>query len=124
MSRDAYERVVERVVKDPQLKMTEERARRDVAKAAERCDRIYGPPAKPISPEEHDRRANAVRPNFIRGRAPVDKDSKLHYDLSHADGTAPPRAAFHERVTSEDRKEIGEFGRMMEERARRMLTRG
>ena len=121
MSRAAYERVVERVMGDPATRMPEGRARQLAGRAAERADRT--PQGTPLTREQNDERAEGVRPYTRTARVPIDTDSEAHFDLSRADGTAPPRAAFHERVTDDDRKAIREFGQRREARLKEMLTR-
>ena len=122
MSRDAYERVVERVMGDPATRMPEDRARKLAGRAAERADRT--PQGTPLTQAQLDERAANVKPFTRTARVPIDKDSEAHHHLSHADGTAPIRVAHHDRVTDEDRQDIREFGRRREARLKEMLTRG
>lgn len=97
------ERVVEKVARFHQQRgsgVSEERVRRMVGERAEVTERRGT--KKPLSKRELVERQDAIaagqinRMNTVRGRARVDRDSKLHWDLDREHGTAPPRAAFHQ----------------------------
>ena len=122
MSRAAHERVVERVMKDPNIRMSEDDARKTAGRAAERADRT--PRETPLTQAQLDERAKNVKPFTRTVRQSIDKGSEAHFHLSHADGTAPPRSASRQRVSPEDRRGIMEAQRRTDQRLKEMLERG